>query len=404
MQEFTRFLEKSPTPYHAVQEIASRLKKEGFIALSEEEKWDLKAGKSYFVTREDSLCIAFRLPKKTPHKAILLASHVDSPALRIKPRPELFTQGMGELLTESYGAPILHTWFDRDLAIAGRVIDKNGKSRLVHLDEHPVIIPSVAIHLNRDVNEKGLQINKQDHLRAIFSLSDKAKLFKEAPLSFDLLLTPIEKPAFIGQKQEMLAAYRLDNLTSVYASLQALIHAKEQTATIPIALFWDHEEIGSKTHTGADSFFANQILERIAIYLDFGREDYWRLKSRSLCLSIDVCHALHPNFQDKYDLQNATIMGKGPVVKFSPRYATTGATAAAIAQLSKNKKIPLQMGAGRSDLSSGGTVGPIMGANLGIPTVDLGIGCWGMHSIRETIALSDQKALYELLKASYESL
>lgn len=411
MEKFIRFLNASPTAYHAVKEITTLLAEQDFFPLYEGEKWKLEPGKGYFLTREDSLCIAFRMPKKKPERAMLLASHTDSPALKIKPRPELNSHGIGELLTESYGAPILHTWFDRDLCIAGRIVtaDKNGKAQIqfVQLDDYPVVIPSVAIHLNREINEKGPQINKQDHLRAIFSLSPKEKHLEDLLkkhhsfhqlLGFDLLLTPLEKARMIGFEDELISSYRIDNLSSVYASLEALLSARPSQDCIQMAIFWDHEEIGSKTYTGAESLLVNQVLERISS----DRESYYQMKSRSFCISCDVSHAYHPNFGEKYDLQNAPVIGKGPAVKFSPRYATTGPTAAQMALFAKKRKVPLQTFCSRSDISSGGTVGAIMGSNLGIPTVDIGIGCWGMHSIRETIAAGDQKALSALLKASLE--
>ena len=215
---------------------------------------------------------------------------------------------------------------------------------------------------------------------------------------------PTEKAGFVGYENEMIASYRLDNLTSAFASLYALTNVSAHANAIQMALFWDHEEIGSKTYAGADSLFANQILERICIQSKMDKEDYYRLKAKSLCLSCDVGHAFNPNFSDKYDPQNQVYMGKGPALKFSSKYATSGATAARIVELADKKKIPLQKFASRSDISSGSTVGAMMAANLGIPTVDLGVACWAMHSIRETISVKDQIALSNLLKAAYESL
>jgi aspartyl aminopeptidase len=301
------------------------------------------------------------------------------------------------------------------LALAGRIVIQKGKgpcqSKTVLLDDYPVIIPGLAIHLNRDIAEKGLLVHKQDHLKAVFTLRSKEKhledwLRKHHPfdklMGFDLFLVPIEKASFLGFDDELIASYRLDNLTSAFASLAALMDTSPRTDVIQMAIFWDHEEIGSKTYAGADSLFVNQILERICMQFKMDREDYYRLKSRSLCLSCDVGHAFHPNFADKYDPQNAPIMGKGPALKFSSRYATSGATAAPIAQLAEKKKIPLQKFASRSDIPSGGTVGSLMAANLGIATVDLGVACWAMHSVRETISTQDELSLCRLLKAGLE--
>jgi aspartyl aminopeptidase len=415
LENFIHFLDRSPTVYHAAKEIEGHLAEYDFTPLDEGERWKLEAGKGYFVVRDNTLVAAFRIPKKYPMSATILASHIDSPALKVKPRPEIFSHGMGQIGTEVYGGPLLHTWLDRDLALAGRIVVQGKKgaciSHVVLLDEYPVVIPSLAIHLNREVNEKGLIVHRQDHLKAIFTLRSKEKrledwLKKHHPfeklLSFDLFLVPTEKAALIGFENEMVASYRLDNLTSAFACLAALTNTSARSDTIQMALFWDHEEIGSKTYARADTLFANQVLERICLSYKMDREDYYRMKSRSLCISCDVGHAWHPNFPDKYDPQNAAMMGKGPTLKFSSKYATSGSTAAPIVKLAEKRKIPLQTFASRSDISSGSTVGSIMAANLGIPTVDLGIACWAMHSTRETIAASDQLALCQLLQCALE--
>jgi aspartyl aminopeptidase len=415
LEKFVHFLNRSPTVYHAAREITTHLAEADFTPLSEGEKWKLEPGKGYFLQREDTLIAAFRLPKKHPTSATILASHIDSPALKIKPLPELSSHGIGQFGTEVYGGPLLHTWLDRNLAVAGRIITQNKKgpcqSHTVLLDDYPVVIPGLAIHLHRDVTDKGLLINKQDHLKAVFTLNSKEKhledwLRKHHPfdklLGFDLYLIPTEKASFLGFEDEMISSYRLDNLTSAYASLEALINTSPRSDAIQMAVFWDHEEIGSKTYAGADSLFVSQILDRISMHLKMDREDYYRMKSRSLCLSCDVGHAFHPNYPEKYDAQNAPLMGKGPAIKFSSRYATSGATAALLTYLAEKRKIPLQTFASRSDISSGSTVGAMMAANLGIPTVDLGIGCWAMHSIRETISAQDQISLGHLLTAALE--
>jgi len=415
LENFVNFLNRSPTVYAAAREITTRLAEADFAPLTEGEKWKLELGKGYFVTREDSLVAAFRLPKKAPSSVVLLASHIDSPALKIKPHPELSSHGIGQLGTEVYGGPLLHTWLDRDLAVSGRIVvlDHNGQceSKIIHLDDYPVIIPGLAIHLDRSVNDKGILVHKQDHLKAIFSIRSKEKHLEDwlrkhhsfnKLLSFDLFLVPVEKAAFLGFEDELIASYRMDNLTSAFASLDALVKASPRSNTLQMSIFWDHEEIGSKTYAGAESLFVNQILERICMQFKMDREDYYRLKSRSLCLSCDVGHGFHPGYADKYDPQNATLLGKGPSLKFSARYATNGATAAPLVRLAEQQKIPLQTFASRSDISSGGTVGAIMAANLGIPTVDLGIPCWAMHSIRETISAQDEISLCNLLKAALE--
>jgi len=415
MESFIQFIKKSPTVYHAAREITAQLDAAEFTPLLEGEKWNLESGKGYYVQRDNTLVAAFRLPKKKAKSSTLLATHTDSPALKIKPKGNSSCKEIGQIGTEIYGGPLLYTWFDRDLAIAGRILvqDKNGnlQTKFVYLDDQPLIIPSVAIHLNREVNEKGFSLNKQDHLKAIFSLSVKEKQLEEAIathhqfdtlVNYDLFLVPTEKSSFIGFNNELIASYRLDNLSSAYASLNALLQTSAQDETIQMAIFWDHEEIGSKTYAGADSPFINQVLERICLQFKMDKEDYYCLKNKSVCLSCDVSHGFHPNYSEKYDPQNASFLGKGPAIKFSSRYATTGSTAAAITALANKHKIPLQTYASRSDMPCGSTVGAMMGATLGIPTVDLGIPCWAMHSARETISTHDQLMLHKLLKVALE--
>ena len=371
LEDFTRFIARSPTAFHAAREITIRLAEADFTPLSEGERWKFEPGKGYFIQKDDALVAAFRIPKKAPAAAVILASHVDSPALKIKPHPELSTQAIGQLGTEVYGAPLLHTWLDRDLYIAGRITvqDPDGtiQSILVSLDDYPVIIPGLAIHLDRNVTEKGIIVNKQDHLKAVFSLQSKEKhleswlhkhhSFKKL-LSFDLFLVPLEKPSFIGFENEMLAGYRLDNLTAAYASLHAITNSKPRSDVLQMAFFWDHEEIGSTSLLGADSHFANQVFERIGSFFKMDREDLYRVKSRSLCLSGDLGHAFHPNYSDKFDPQHNCLMGHGVALKFNAcqKYATSSLTAAAIVDLADRHKMPLQKFVSKSDIPSGSTV------------------------------------------------
>ena len=417
LEDFVRFLNRSPTVYHAAREISSRLAEADFTPLAEGEKWRLEHGKGYFVQREDTLIAAFRTPKLTPQSVTILASHIDSPCLKVKPHPEISSHGIGQLGTEVYGAPLLHSWLDRDLKLAGRivVINSDGQCRaeLVELDDYPVIIPGIAIHLDRSIADKGILVHKQDHLKPIFSISAKEKHLEgwlkkhhsfDKLLSFDLFLVPIEKAGYVGFENELIASYRLDNLTSAFASLDALIHAEPRNDVIQMAIFWDHEEIGSTSYVGADSLFANQVLERICLQFKMDKEDFYRLKSRSLCLSGDLAHGFHPSFADKYDPQNAPFMGKGVVLKFNAnqKYATSGSSAAPLIRVAEKHQIPLQKYASRSDIASGSTVGSIMAANLGIATADLGISGLAMHSIREVIAAQDELSLCKLFKASLE--
>jgi len=413
--DFLSFLKKSPTVYHAAEEIVARCKKAGFIELNEGDRWKLAPKQGYIVTRSGSLVAAFRTPKELPSSAVLLATHIDSPCLKLKPQAEQIQHGISELGLEVYGAPLLHTWMDRDLLIAGKVtfLDKSEKihSKTVCFSEHPVTIPSLAIHLDRGIGDKGVLIHRQDHLKAVFSLNAKEKTFEKwveteckahTLLGFDLFLISAEPPTLVGLHNEFLSAARLDNLTSSYAACIAIAEAKSEKSLLQMALFFDHEEIGSVSAQGADSFFVEQLLERIAIGLNLEKEDLYRMKSSSLCISGDLAHGIHPNFAEKFDLQNSPELGKGVVFKYNAnqKYATSSMIAAPLLKMAKKHKIATQTFACRSDIPSGSTVGSMLAANTGIATIDVGISSWAMHSIRETIAIEDEMALCRLFQAA----
>ncbi|MDE3045706.1 MAG: M18 family aminopeptidase [Verrucomicrobiota bacterium] len=407
--DFLHFLQKSPTVWHAAKEISNRLAEDDFSPLSERERWKLEPDQRYFVERDGTLLCAFRLPKKKPTNAILLASHTDSPGLKLKPQPDLCTKEISQLSTEVYGGPLLHSWLDRDLALAGR-LETDGGSKLIFLDDMPLIIPQLAIHLDKSINEKGIFVHRQDHLKPILSIRGEETLEKvlkkrfsfKKLYSFDLFLVPLEKAGILG---DLVAGYRLDNLSSAYACLNALLKAKGSSHAIQMAVFWDHEEIGSMSATGADSLFVDQVLERISLALNMDREDFHCLKSHSQILSADVTHAWNPNFADKYDPQNSPLMGRGPVLKFNAarKYASDAGSAADVVKIADQCGVPVQKAANRSDIPSGSTVGPIMSANTGIRTLDIGIPCWAMHSTREIIAASDLRDLTTLLRTTLET-
>jgi aspartyl aminopeptidase len=415
--DFLDFLTQSPSVYHAADEIVRRLTKQGFQQLTETKPWKLSPESGFFIVRDGSLVAAFRTPRNTPSKAKILASHIDSPGIKLKPKPEIISHKMGQLSTEIYGSPLLHTWLDRDLALAGKIsyVTESGhlESKTIHLIRHPLIIPSLAIHLDRSLSDKGLMINKQEHLKPIFSLDSKGneleKLLKEETkakqiIAYDLFLVPLQTASLTGFSKEMVCSYRLDNLSSAYASLQAILDGKPQDTTLQIALFWDHEEIGSLTGKGADSSFTIDLLERICLHYGKTREEFFQLKQNSLCISSDLSHGIHPNFGEKYDIPNAPSLGKGVVMKCNAnqKYATHSLSSAPILYLAEKHKIPMQVFACRSDIPCGSTVGPIMAARSGIPTIDLGIASLAMHSIRETISLDDQYSLHSLLQKIIE--
>lgn len=418
IQDLVEFIQDSPSPWHAVEQIGNRLTHHKFRSLSEEERWDLKQGETYFVEKGGSL-IAFRIPKEPIQKTIILASHTDSPCLKIKPHAEFRSHNMNLFRIETYGGPTLSTWFDRDLALTGQVFASNGKEvkkHLIYAKDHLVTIPSLAIHLQEKHDGKPKQyIDKQEHLCPLIGLSDKKqdsleKLLKSEIkdldlLSHDLYLVPTQPPSFIGEKKELISSYRLDNLSSVHASLTALLSSKKNPKGIlQICVFWNNEEIGSQTNEGAMSSFLEDVLKRIAFCLDIGQEDYFRMKSKSLCLSIDVAHCFHPNFAKRYDSEDHPLFEEGPMIKYNAnmRYATTADSAAKIAFICKKNKIPYQISSGHSEITGGSTVGPHVSSSTGIATIDIGPPLLGMHSTRELMATKDHLTLCKLLQACLE--
>jgi len=416
LEDLRNFIDTSPTSWHAALQVSNRLALQEFIPLDEKQKWELEPGQKYFVLRGGSIC-AFCLPKSLPTRALILAAHTDSPALKIKPHPEIVKNNMIQLGVEVYGGPLLSSWLNRDLGIAGRIVITDTQNqiqeKLIDIDEAPLFIPQLAIHLDREVNEKGLILNKQDHLAPIAALSGEQassmgyleKLLRRHLsfhdlISFDLFLTPLEKFRFVGENNEMIASYRLDNLASVHAATAAISTPKEMDpALLQMAVFWDHEEIGSKTAEGASSPFLCDLLKRIAYCLKIDEEALLMLKNDSLCVSIDMGHALNPNYVKKHDPNHQPLLGKGIVVKYNAdhKYASDAFSSARIIHTCKQHNLNYQSYVNRSDLPSGSTVGPIVAQGLGIPTVDIGIAQLSMHSAREVIASLDYLNLYQLL-------
>jgi aspartyl aminopeptidase len=416
LTDLKAFLDTSPTSWHAVKEIGNRLALREFQPLREEEKWHLKRGEKYFVSRGGALC-AFCLPEKLPERALILASHTDSPALKLKPLPSFRNANMTQFGVEVYGAPLLSSWLNRDLALAGRVVimtsEGKPKERLVYLDDALLFIPQLAIHLDREVNEKGLLLNKQDHLCPIVGLSEEdaspldvlEKLLRRhlsfhSLLSFELFLVPHEPSRFVGLENEMLASYRIDNLTGVHASLSALgMQEKPSDHVLQMALFWDNEEIGSRSKEGAASPFLNDILERIGYCLKMNAEDILLLKNGSLCVSIDMAHALNPNYPKKHEPHHTPLLGKGIVLKYNAdqKYASNALSAAVIVRACEVLRLPYQSYVCRSDMPCGSTVGPLIAQGTGINTVDIGCPQLSMHSIREVMATQDYLDMVRLL-------
>ncbi len=412
LEDFINFIQESPTPWHTVEALKKRLLSHGFYELQETSRFSFNSSKKFFIVRGGAL-IAFQLPKKQPKQAIITASHTDSPCLKIKPHAQFRSHNMQLFRVDSYGGPLLSTWFDRDLAISGQVFVKNGKhvvKHLIHTEKKQVTIPSLAIHLQEKSEGVPRQyLDRQDHLCPLIGLCEKEEtsldvllrscIDYDMLLSADLYLVPTQPPAVLGTSQDLLASYWLDNLSSAHACMQGLLEAEAVESTIQLSVFWNHEEIGSDTREGASSTFLEETLKRICLALNFNEEEYFALKAGSMCLSVDVAHCFHPNFASRYDGQDHPLFNKGLIIKHqaSMRYATEAQMTADVKMLCENHKISFQESSGHSEVRGGTTVGPISSTGLGILTLDLGAPLLAMHSTRELIALSDQLSLTKFL-------
>lgn len=419
LDHFLTFLNASPTAWHATLQLEKLCQENGFEQLLEGEKWHLQPGGRYFACRHGSTFAAFVVPLSRPLSAHIVAAHSDSPGLKLKPQAEYRRGNMVMLGTEIYGSPLLTSWLNRDLGIAGQIayLQKDGTvgQALVNLKNRPLVIPQLAIHLDRNVNEQGPLLNKQEHLTVLAALSDteldgerssylEMMLQEEIPfetlLAHDLFLYPLQPPSYMGRDQEMIAGYRLDNLCSAYAAAQALMHTPQaDTDKIKLVVCWNHEETGSETAEGAASPFLPNLLERILLALNEDREAYLRLLAMSTCISVDLGHALHPNYMEKHDPYHRPLLNHGIILKINAqqRYASNAMTSAAVAALCAKKGIPLQWFVVRSDMPCGSTIGPITAALTGIPTVDIGIPQLSMHSCRELVGAHDCVMLFKFL-------
>lgn len=410
--ELVDFLYDSPSACHGVKATQKILDENGFIEIKETDKWDLQAKGKYYVIKNDSALIAFEVGTGDIEEAglRLIGAHTDVPGFRIKPNPQMISEGKYvKLNTEVYGGPILHTWFDRPLSIAGKVSLKGAsplkpETRLVNINKPLLIIPSLAIHMNREVNE-GFKINRQvdtlpllglindklekeDYLMNI--LAEELQVNKEDILNFELGLYEYEKGMLIGMNEELISSGRFDDLWMVYAGIKALVDSRENAAT-KVMICIDNEEIGSLTAEGANSTLLNNILERIALGLGKDREGYYRTLANSIMISADLAHAVHPNLGDKHDPTNRPVLEGGPVLKIaaSGSYSTDSFNGAVFAGVCEAAGVPFQKFVNRSDVRGGTTIGPVTAANLTIPVIDMGAPVLGMHSIRELASVKD---------------
>lgn len=418
IKDLLDFLDGSPSAAQASAEVRKRLEASGFQALYERDRWNLEPGDKRYIVRATSV-IAFVVGSEplTTAGYHIAASHIDSPGLKLKPESVRTENGVTRVAVEVYGGPILSTWTDRDLGIAGQVAVKLDEGttglKTVDLKTTAAVIPNAAIHLNREVN-KGFKYNPQTHLQAILSsTSTSADPLKEAVaaaigidqeliLDMELFLYDRAKAETGGLDNSLIFSGRLDNLGMSHAILSAIRGTEKPRLTCVAALF-DHEEIGSTTLQGADSSLLANTLERIALARGLDREEYLISLDRSFLVSADMAHAYHPGYPEKYDPKTSPAMNGGPAIKWNAghKYTTTVASSTVFAQNAKAAGVNCQKFMMHSDLLCGSTVGSMLAAKLGISTVDVGNPLWAMHSIRETAGVNDHLDMIKVLSHYY---
>ncbi|MEU1038164.1 M18 family aminopeptidase [Streptomyces sp. NPDC005907] len=412
------FLAATPTPYHAVANAAERLEKAGFRQVAETDAWDGTFG-GRFVLRGGAI-IAWYVPEgAAPHTPFrIVGAHTDSPNLRVKPLPDSGAHGWRQVAVEIYGGPLLNSWLDRDLGLAGRVSLRDGTTRLVNLDRPLLRVPQLAIHLDRSVSSEGLKLDKQRHLQPIWGLGTSregdliAFVEQETGLAageitgWDLMTHSVEPPANLGRDGELLAGPRMDNLLSVHAGTAALaaVSTAGEPSHIPVLAAFDHEENGSQSDTGADGPLLGGVLERSVFARGGTYEDRARAFAGTVCLSSDTGHAVHPNYAERHDPTHHPRANGGPILKVNVnnRYATDGCGRAIFAAACEKAGVPFQSFVSNNAMPCGTTIGPITAARHGITTVDVGVAILSMHSARELCGADDPFLLANSLAAFLE--
>ncbi len=411
------FLDASPTPFHAAENMASALRDAGFSELNERDDWALQPGKGYYTLRNGSSIVAFRVGKGDVAESgwKMVGAHTDSPCLKVKPNPVLHKKGYFQLGVDVYGGALLNPWFDRDLGLAGRVsyraLDGQLRSALIDTKRAIGCIPSLAIHLDREANNSR-SVNPQTDLPVLISQLAQAPDFKallkrflaeqgsddvDVVLDYELSFYDVQGAALIGLDNEFIASARLDNLLSSFVGLQALLAAPADQHSVLVSN--DHEEVGSMSSSGAQGPMLESTLRRIA-----GDETRWqRAIAHSLMISADNAHGVHPNFSDRHDANHGPLLNRGAVIKINvnQRYATNSETSAMFRHLCEQCKQPVQSFVVRSDMACGSTIGPITSSTLGVATLDIGVPTFAMHSIRELAGSDDAVGLSEVLAAFY---
>lgn len=414
-EKLIEFIARSTDCYHAVRTIKERLDAEGFTELSESENWDVKRGDKYYVIRNDSSVIAFKLPETEYKSFMICASHTDSPSFKLKPDFEIESDGSVKLSVEGYGGMIMSSWLDRPLSVSGRVVTaENGRieSHLVNIDRDLLVIPSLAIHMSRDIN-KGYEFNiKRDMcplagekggvLMAL--VAENAGVKKESIKGFELSLYNRMRGTVIGTNKEYFSAPRIDDLQCVYSTLEGFLQSHSEN-TVSVFAAFDNEEVGSGTKQGAKSLFLRDTLERINAAAGKSSEDYKRAVAKSFMMSCDNAHALHPNHTDKSDGTNCVYMNGGVVIKYNAnqRYTTDAVSEAAVKYICEKAAVPYQMYTNRSDMPGGSTLGNLSNEKVSLNTADVGLAQLAMHSSYETAGVRDTSYMIDFAKEFYNS-
>ena len=418
VKQLFKFIENSPSCFHAIKTITEELKNEGFVEIKEKDTWQIEQGKKYYVTRNLSSVIAFKMPQNDFKSFNIVASHSDSPTFKIKANAEIEVKNKYvKLNTEKYGGMICSTWFDRPLSIAGRILVKENnavKTHLVNIDKDLVIIPNLAIHMNREVND-GYTYNAQIDMLPLYgdnsskgslmkTIAKEAEVEEESILDTDLFLYNRMNGTKIGSNEEYISSPRLDDLECAFTSLSAFLSENTSNSASVYCVF-DNEEVGSGTKQGADSTFLYDVLRRINISLGKTEEDYYRLISSSFMVSADNAHALHPNYTDKSDLTNKVYMNDGIVIKYNAnqKYTTDAVSASIFKTICDSVDVPYQTFTNRSDILGGSTLGNISNAHVSLNTIDIGLAQLAMHSTYETAGAKDVTYMIDAIKAFYNT-
>ena len=414
-QKLIEFIEKSTDCYHAVKSVRERLEGEGFTELCEGGRWTINEGGKYYVVRNYSSVIAFKVPEKNYKSFLICASHTDSPCFKLKSNFEISAENMVKLSVEGYGGMIMSSWLDRPLSVSGRVVTvKDGKVQtcLVNIDRDLLVIPNLAIHMSRDIN-KGYEFNVKRDMCPLAGgkdgalmdiVAENAGVKKDDIKGFDLSLYNRMRGTVTGTDNEYFSAPRIDDLQCVYTTLEGFLDSESENAISVFAAF-DNEEVGSGTKQGAKSGFLRDTLERINAALGGDEEDYKRAVAQSFMMSCDNAHAVHPNHADKSDSANRVYMNGGIVIKYNAnqRYTTDAVSEAVVKYVCEKAEVPYQLYANRSDIPGGSTLGNLSNEKVSLNTADVGLAQLAMHSAYETAGSKDTTYMINFVKTFYES-